>query len=83
MLYILLACRYEKGSWSECTAGQMQRSDKLKTTSDASCQATREVNKNCNAGKANKGDKKDRAAKKQDKGIEYRSATSLNISSRN
>lgn len=48
----------------------MSRSDKLKSTSDPSCQATREVNKNCNQGKS-KGDKKDRPAKngKQDKGL--------------
>lgn len=50
------ACRYEKGAWSECTTGQMTRSDKLKTTTDTTCQTTRVVTKNCNQGK-NKGEK--------------------------
>lgn len=63
ILFFFSACRYDKGTWSECVTGQMQRSDKLKSTSDPACQATREVNKNCNAGKT-KGDKKDRASKK-------------------
>lgn len=34
----------------------MTRSDKLKTTTDTTCQATRVVTKNCNQGK-NKGEK--------------------------
>lgn len=61
------ACRYEKGAWSECTNGQTSRTDKLKTTSDPSCQATREVNKNCNPSKG-KGEKKERKNGKPDKG---------------
>jgi len=61
------ACRYEKGTWSECTAGQTSRTDKLKSTSDPTCQATREVNKNCNPSKG-KGEKKERKNGKQDKG---------------
>jgi pleiotrophin len=65
----LLACRYEKGTWSECTGagtGQMQRTDKLKTTTDASCQATRTVNKNCNNGKSK--DKKTKEERKTKNG---------------
>lgn len=61
------ACRYEKGAWSECTNGQTSRSDKLKSTSDPTCQATREVNKNCNPAKG-KGEKKERKNGKTDKG---------------
>lgn len=62
------ACRYEKGAWTECTSGQMSRSDRLKTASDPTCQQTRDVTKNCNQGKS-KADKKERPAKnKQDKG---------------
>ncbi|GAB0090267.1 Pleiotrophin/Midkine, C-terminal domain [Sergentomyia squamirostris] len=49
------ACRYEKGAWSECIGGKMSRSDKLKATSDAACESTRVVNKNCNPGKNSKG----------------------------
>uniref|UniRef100_A0A1L8DP00 Putative conserved secreted protein n=1 Tax=Nyssomyia neivai TaxID=330878 RepID=A0A1L8DP00_9DIPT len=49
------ACRYEKGAWSECIGGKMSRSDKLKATSDAACESTRLVNKNCNPGKNSKG----------------------------
>ncbi|XP_037045445.1 uncharacterized protein LOC119080931 isoform X2 [Bradysia coprophila] len=61
------ACRYEKGTWSECANGQTSRSDKLKSTSDPTCQATREVNKNCNPAKG-KGEKKERKNGKTDKG---------------
>ncbi|XP_055701606.1 uncharacterized protein LOC129800896 isoform X2 [Phlebotomus papatasi] len=48
------ACRYEKGAWSECIGGKMSRSDKLKATSDAACESTRVVNKNCNPAKNSK-----------------------------
>ncbi|XP_055912427.1 uncharacterized protein LOC129946318 isoform X1 [Eupeodes corollae] len=44
------ACRYEKGAWTECTSGQMTRQDKLKTTSDSTCEPVRSINKKCNPG---------------------------------
>ncbi|SPP86925.1 Hypothetical predicted protein [Drosophila guanche] len=56
------ACRYEKGSWSECATGQMTRADKLKASSDPSCEATRVIKKNCKPGKS-----KDKSAKEQRK----------------
>ncbi|XP_059614050.1 uncharacterized protein LOC132260127 isoform X2 [Phlebotomus argentipes] len=59
------ACRYEKGAWSECIAGKMSRTDKLKATSDAACESTRVVNKNCNPGKNSKGGEKNGANKEQ------------------
>lgn len=49
----------------------MSRTDKLKVTSDPSCQGTREVNKNCNPGKV-KGDKANKEQRKngnKDKGL--------------
>jgi pleiotrophin len=67
-----IACRYEKGAWSECTTGQMQRTDKLKTTTDPSCQATRTVNKNCNNSKSkdkkNKEERKSKNKENKEKG---------------
>lgn len=45
----------------------MTRTDNLRAGSDPSCQATRTVTKNCNKDK-NKGDKKERKEKKQNKG---------------
>lgn len=60
------ACRYEKGTWSECITGQMSRTDKLKSSSDPTCQSTRVVNKNCNPGKSKDKSNKDR--KNKDKG---------------
>lgn len=63
--FIGSACRYEKGTWSECASGQMSRTDKLKSSAEQTCQSTRVVNKNCNSGKS-KGEKKDR--KNKDKG---------------
>jgi len=52
------ACRYDKGEWSKCVNGSMSRKDNVRTGSDASCKATREITKNCN---------KDKKQKKQDK----------------
>lgn len=63
MLFLFTACRYDKGTWSECgQSGEMSRTDKLKVTSDSSCQATRTINKKCNKSKQ---DKKERKEKKQ------------------
>ena len=62
----ILACRYEKGTWSECATGQMSRADKLKTTSDPSCEATRVIKKNCKSGKSK--DKATKERKNKDKG---------------
>lgn len=46
--YFFLACRYEKGPWSECNAqSQMTRNDKLKQNSDASCEQNRQITKKC------------------------------------
>nr|CAD7448980.1 unnamed protein product [Timema bartmani] len=42
------ACRYEKGSWSECSSqSQMTRSDSLKPNSDPSCEQSRLITKKC------------------------------------
>lgn len=60
--FFFTACRYEKGSWSDCVTGQMTRADKLKPTSDPSCEATRIIKKNCKPGKS-----KDKSAKEQRK----------------
>lgn len=60
------ACRYEKGVWTECASGQMTRQDKLKTTSDATCEAVRAINKKCNPGGGKK-DKGNKERKNKDK----------------
>lgn len=65
------ACRYEKGSWSECATGQMTRADKLKASSDPSCEATRVIKKNCKPGKS-----KDKSAKEQRKNKDKGNLTS-------
>ncbi|KAH8408347.1 hypothetical protein KR215_003449 [Drosophila sulfurigaster] len=59
--------RNERGTKSDgkfcvCVTGQMTRSDKLKATSDPSCEATRVIKKNCKPGKS-----KDKSAKEQRK----------------
>lgn len=62
-LISIAACRYDKGTWSECDkSGDMTRTDKLKASSDGSCQQTRTINKKCNKSKQ---DKKERKEKKQ------------------
>lgn len=46
------ACRYEKSSWSECSAdGEMSRVDKLKANSDPACDQSRRITKKCNKNK--------------------------------
>lgn len=45
----------------------MSRTDKLKNTSDTTCQITRIVNKNCNQGKQNK-DKQHKEARQPKNG---------------
>lgn len=63
------ACRYDKGAWSDCdNNGQMSRTDSLKQTSDATCQTTRVVNKNCNQGKSKDKQNKPPKAEKKEKG---------------
>lgn len=52
------ACRYDKGEWSKCVNGSMSRKDNVRTGSDASCKATREINKNCNKDKKQKNKEK-------------------------
>lgn len=64
-----IACRYDKGAWSECApTGQMSRTDSLKSSSDATCQTTRVVNKNCNQGKSKDKQNKSPKAEKKEKG---------------
>lgn len=64
------ACRYDKGAWSECAPnGQMSRTDSLKSSSDATCQSTRVVNKNCNQGKSKDKQNKSPKAEKKEKGL--------------
>ncbi|EDS28528.1 conserved hypothetical protein [Culex quinquefasciatus] len=64
------ACRYDKGAWSECAPnGQMSRTDSLKSSSDATCQTSRVVNKNCNQGKSKDKQNKPAKAEKKEKGI--------------
>lgn len=44
----LAACRYEKGTWTECSGqSQMVRVDKLKSNSDPSCEQSRQITKKC------------------------------------
>ncbi|XP_030385122.1 homeobox protein 13 isoform X2 [Scaptodrosophila lebanonensis] len=71
------ACRYEKGAWSECKAGQMTREDKLKVSdatnnnNEQSCEPIRITNRKCNPGSAgnkqggNGGRSKDRKHKEK------------------
>lgn len=48
LFLIVLACRYEKGTWGECNAqSQMTRNDKLKANSDPSCEQNRQITKKC------------------------------------
>ncbi|XP_055843512.1 uncharacterized protein DDB_G0271670-like isoform X2 [Episyrphus balteatus] len=61
------ACRYEKGAWTECTSGQMTRQDKLKTTSDATCEPVRAINKKCNPSGGKPKDKGNKERKNKDK----------------
>lgn len=50
------ACRYEKGTWSECNSqSKVVRVDTLKANSDASCEQSRQITKNCKAVKQGKG----------------------------
>lgn len=63
------ACRYDKGAWTECAGGQMSRTDSLKSSSDATCQSTRVVNKNCNQGKSKDKQNKPAKAEKKEKGV--------------
>lgn len=53
-----IACRYDKGEWSKCVNGSMSRKDNVRTGSDASCKATREITKNCNKDKKQKNKEK-------------------------
>lgn len=64
------ACRYDKGTFSECQpSGEMTRIDKLKAVSDsASCQATRTINKKCNKSKQEKQAKDRNSKEKKQKG---------------
>ncbi|XP_046666812.1 uncharacterized protein LOC124358554 isoform X1 [Homalodisca vitripennis] len=42
------ACRYEKGTWSTCSAqNEMVRTDTLKDKSDSTCEQTRQITKKC------------------------------------
>lgn len=64
----ILACRYEKGAWSECVAGKMNRVDKLRPNNGAEangavpavCEPTRNVQKNCNTAKKAERKQKDK-----------------------
>lgn len=47
----------------------MSRTDNLKQTSDATCQTTRVVNKNCNQGKSKDKQNKPPKAEKKEKGV--------------
>lgn len=50
----------------------MSRTDKLKTTSDGTCESSRVISKNCNQGGKAKGEKngnKEQRSGKKDKGI--------------
>lgn len=73
ILLHFLACRYEKGSWSECVSGKMNRIDKLRTNNSEVvnagaaapvCEPTRNVQKNCNAGKKAERKQKDKGGRK-------------------
>lgn len=55
---VQIACRYDKGEWSKCVSGSMSRKDNVRTGSDASCKATREITKNCNKDKKQKNKEK-------------------------
>lgn len=51
-MFSFTACRYEKSSWSECSAdGEMSRVDKLKANSDPACDQSRRMTKKCNKNK--------------------------------
>lgn len=56
----IVACRYEKGTWSGCVNQMMTRIDNLKANSDTSCEKTRRLTKRCkpeaNTKKSTKGD---------------------------
>lgn len=42
------ACRYEKGTWSQCSPqNEMVRTDTIKDKSDSSCEQTRQIKKKC------------------------------------
>ena len=53
------ACRYEKGTWSNCLNQLTTRIDNLKPNSDPTCEKTRRLTRRCkpenNAKKAAKG----------------------------
>lgn len=58
MFVIIIACRYEKSSWSECNSnGEMSRTDMLKANSDPSCDQSRRITKKCNKNKQVKASK--------------------------
>ncbi|XP_044732119.1 uncharacterized protein LOC123294994 isoform X2 [Chrysoperla carnea] len=60
------ACRYERGSWSECNGqSEITRIDKLKPNSDSSCEQSRQITKKC---KTKKGGKPPKSANKASKG---------------
>lgn len=47
-VFCLAACRYEKGTWSTCSAqNEMVRTDTIKDKSDSSCEQTRQITKKC------------------------------------
>ncbi|KAG8323419.1 hypothetical protein J6590_006432 [Homalodisca vitripennis] len=47
-VFCLAACRYEKGTWSTCSAqNEMVRTDTLKDKSDSTCEQTRQITKKC------------------------------------
>lgn len=54
---IYLACRYNRGDWSECENNSMTRKDTIRPGCDTSCKPTREITKNCNKDKKNKNKK--------------------------
>jgi len=54
-MLLFSACRYDKGPWSECNSqGKVVRTDTVKANSDASCEKTRQITKNCKAAKQGK-----------------------------
>lgn len=51
--WIWLACRYSKGTWTECTEGERTRQDTLKShqASNSECEAVRVVRRKCKSSK--------------------------------
>jgi len=56
---VVLACRYVKGTWSQCNShNEMIRTDTLKdpSTENSNCEKTRQITKKCKSkGRGNKG----------------------------